>query len=311
LAGLLCACVGPHIWAQQPAAMSQSPAVLQASAESQQAVPIAIVRLDSKLPGGAPKVSGALEVDGNRAMIAASGTVTAGKGTALILLPRRGELRLCATTTVKLAADATVSVGAGLPGLLLALDHGALELSLANTAASRNSDLLMTPDFRILISGPGSAEVKLRLGQHGDTCLENSGVNAPYVLVSSLFEGGAYRVQPGQRVSFQHGSLHEVVDEEKESCGCPAAEPKGNEFPEAQSAGLAPLEPAVPAAGKVVDLGPLTYSGADKAASAAAQAAANNSNTMAAKPSEHLPADKKPGIFTKIGGFFRRLFGAE
>ena len=70
--------------------------------------------------------------------------------------------------------------------------------------------------------------------------MDNSGVNGPYVVVSSVFEGGAYRVQPGQRVMFQHGSLHEVVDQEKESCGCPPSAPKGNEFPLAQSMGLAP-----------------------------------------------------------------------
>ena len=41
---------------------------------------------------------------------------------------------------------------------------------------------------------------------------------------------------------FQHGSLREVVDQEKESCGCPPApsETKGNDFPLAQSEGLAP-----------------------------------------------------------------------
>ena len=32
-----------------------------------------------------------------------------------------------------------------------------------------NSDILLTPDFRILIGGPGAADVKVRLGEHGDT----------------------------------------------------------------------------------------------------------------------------------------------
>ena len=72
--------------------------------------------------------------------------------------------------------------------------------------------------------------------------------NAPYVLVSSVFDGGAYRVQPGQRVMFQHGSLHEVVDQEKEPCGCPPPVRTSNEFPLAQSEGLAPLAPPAPSA---------------------------------------------------------------
>ena len=133
------------------------------------------------------------------------------------MLPHRGVLRVCASTTVKLAADSSVPAGET-PGLMMAMDHGAVEASFAT---GRNSDILLTPDFRILIGGPGAAEVKVRLGQHGDTCVDNAGVNAPYVLVTSVFDGGDYRVQPGQRVMFQHGSLHEVVDSEKEPCGCP------------------------------------------------------------------------------------------
>ena len=112
---------------------------------------------------------------------------------------------------------------------MMAMEHGAIE---ASYATGRSSDFLLTPDFRILIGGPGAVELKVRLGQHGDTCVDNSGMNAPYVLVTSIFDGGAYRVQPGQRVMFQHGSLNEVVDDEKEPCGCPPpVSAQGNEFP--------------------------------------------------------------------------------
>ena len=55
---------------------------------------------------------------------------------------------------------------------MIAMDHGAVEASFAT---GRNSDILMTPDFRILIGGPGTAEVKVRLGQGGDTCVDNAG----------------------------------------------------------------------------------------------------------------------------------------
>jgi len=198
--------------------------------------PIAIVPVDS----GAT-VTGALQVTAGKTLIVASGSVTSGDKTTEVTLPHRGMLRVCASTTVKLASDKSVPAGE-MPGLMMALDHGAVE---ADFAAAQNSDVVLTPDFRILISGPGAAEVKVRLGQRGDTCVDNPGQNAPYVLVSSVFDGGAYRVQPGQRVMFQHGSLQEVVDQEKEPCGCPPAPQQGsNEFPAAQSAGLAPLQPA-------------------------------------------------------------------
>ncbi len=215
--------------------------------------PIAIVPLDSKAAGSAALVTGALEVSQGRAVIAASGSVTSGAETTQVILPHRGMLRVCASTTVKLAADSSVPAGET-PGLLIAMERGALEMSFATSQAPmRDADILMTPEFRILIDGPGAAEVKVRLGEHGDTCVDNAGANAPYVLVSSVFDGGAYRVQPGQRVMFQHGSLHDVVDQEKEPCGCPPAAPKGNEFPLAQSEGLAPLPK--PAAGVTAKAG--------------------------------------------------------
>ena len=98
--------------------------------------------------------------------------MTSGTTTTQVTLPHRGMLRVCASTTVKLASDSSVPAGET-PGLLMAMDHGAVELSFAT---GPNSDILMTPDFRILIGGPGAAEVKVRLGEHGDTCVDNAGV---------------------------------------------------------------------------------------------------------------------------------------
>ena len=55
-----------------------------------------------------------------------------------------------------------------LPGLMMAMDHGAVEMSYAGTTANlKSADVLLTPDFRILIGGPGAADVKVRLGQQG------------------------------------------------------------------------------------------------------------------------------------------------
>jgi hypothetical protein len=265
--------------------------------------------LDSKNPGRAAKVTGALEVSQGKAIIAASGTIASGSETTQVTLPHRGVLRVCASTTVKLAADSSVPAGE-IPGLMMAMDHGAVEASFAT---GRNSDILLTPDFRILIGGPGAAEVKVRLGQHGDTCVDNAGANAPYVLVSSVFEGGAYRVQPGQRVMFQHGSLHEVVDHEKEPCGCPPTTVKGNEFPLAQSEGLAPLTTPAPSAIKHDNASAqtgetLVYNAPQLSASAHTAAPAANDG---ANPAASQSTAKKPGFFGNIGRFFRHIFGAE
>lgn len=313
--------------AQQPAApppatTQQTPSPQTAAAPAQpptSAGPIAIIPIDNK---GAT-VTGALEVTAGRALIASSGTVTAGAETTEVMLPHRGVLRVCATTRVSLASDTSVPAGE-IPGLMMAIDHGAIEASFAT---GRNSDTIMTPDFRILIGGPGAADVKVRLGERGDTCVDNAGVNAPYVLVSSVFDGGAYRVQAGQRVLFEHGSLSEVVDQERESCGCPPPAPKGNEFPEAQSEGLAPLPKPAPAApqqtGKPVQATTaLVYNGAQPAPQPAEQAGQPSDQAQAPAPSQAettSPANaptarqnrKKLGFIKWIRRFFRNLAGAD
>ncbi|WP_348260598.1 hypothetical protein P8935_12380 [Telmatobacter sp. DSM 110680] len=282
-----------------------------------QSGPLAIVPLDSKDPSSAAMVTGALQVANGRAMIATNGAITSGTNTTEVTLPRRGVLRVCAATTVKLAADASVPQGE-VPGLMMVIDHGAIEASFAT---GRNSDVLLTPDFRILIGAPGAADVKVRLGQHGDTCVDNAGTNAPYVLVTSVFDGGIYRVQPGQRVMFQHGSVYSVVDQEKEACGCPApVHPNSNEFPEAQSAGLAPLAPpgppgAVPAGTPTEATDTFVHKSGepppDTDTITSTKRTPNPHVEVATKKPPKVKGDKKPGFMTRMGHFFRRLFGAE
>jgi len=283
--------------------------------------PIAIVPVDSST-----NVTGALQITAGQALIGASGSVTAGAKTTEVILPHRGVLRVCASTTVKLTSDTSVPAGET-AGLVMGLDRGALEASFAT---GQNADVLLTPDFRILITGPGAADVKIRLGEHGDTCVDNAGVSAPYVLVSSVFEGGAYRVQGGERVMFQHGSVHEVVTGEKESCGCPPptnpdVQPATNEFPLAQSEGLTPTPPPIAAAPQVGaqskapdavittmehNAASVTPEQQEKAETPQAAVPAVASEQPAPVPQK--PAKKSHPAFTaRIWNFFRRIFGAE
>lgn len=324
---IACLCLLTGLFAT-PLAPAQTPPAVNIAG-----TPIAIVPIDSTNRDEAAIVTGALEVASGKAIIAASGSVTSGSRTTDVVLPRRGTLRVCASTTVHLAADTSVPAS-GFPGLLMAMDHGAVELSFANTPG-RNADVLMTPDFRILIGGPGASEVKVRFGRQGDTCVDNSGApsggsmplgwnsgkDAPYVVVQSLFEAGLYRVQPGQRVMFQHGSLQEVVDNEKEPCGCPPppAKPSGNEFPLAQSEGLAPLPaptlnqnsaaPQVPP--QVPQVPAMVYSSQPAQPPAPASTAVTPNQSAAARPAPKPALKKKPNVLTRFGHFLKRIFGAE
>jgi hypothetical protein len=164
------------------------------------------------------------------------------------------------------------------------------------------------------------ASVQVRLGSKGDTCVDNRGPNAPYVSVTSLFDGGLYRVQGDQRVMFQQGSLTSVVDTEKESCGCPpdpapaTANAEPNPFPVAQSEGLAPVPPAVSDKPVTTIPDPLVYSGNKPALPAEAKpdpAATVPATSPVPVPSAAQPAipAPKPGFFNRLGSFFRKLFG--
>lgn len=304
----------------QPAAQVTAPATatlpLPAAEPLGTTPPIAIVPLESSAASAAASVTGPIAAANGRAFITSSGEIAAGDGTVRVTLPYRGTMNVCAKTNVKLSVDTSVPASQ-IPGLLIGLDSGALEASFA---IIKNSDIVQTPDFRILISGPGSADVKVRLGPKGDTCVDNPDVNGPYVLVSSVFEGGAYRVQPGQRVMFQHGSLHEVVDNEKESCGCPPAAAQGNEFPLAQSEGLAPtpgvtppVETSRPTEKTAQDLPPLVHMGAGQEEKPApAQSTSKPAATAPPQPvpAPAPPAQKKRGFFRRVGHFFGRIFGA-
>jgi hypothetical protein len=164
------------------------------------------------------QISGDVHVANGDMELGNGSSITAGSETVPITLNRGGELRLCATTSIHLSRDSSIQA-ADASGLMLALDRGAIE---AHYETSKYSDVLLTPDLRILISGPGDADLSIRVSRQGDTCIDNRGPKAPYITVTSPLEGGLYRVQPGQHVSFQHGSLREVVDTEHEPCGCPA-----------------------------------------------------------------------------------------
>jgi hypothetical protein len=289
--------------------------------------PVAIVPLDKSIPGAALSVAGPIQAFNGRAYITGSGTITAGDATARVTLPYRGTMNVCASGTVKLAADSSLQSGGGagqaageVPGLLIALDHGAVEMSFAASAArERNADTLLTPYFRIMIGGPNPTDVKVRLGDNGDTCVDNAGTNAPYVVVTSVFEGGLYRVQPGQRVMFEQGSLKTVVDQEKESCGCPPpSKSEANEFPLAESEGLAPKSPPATAANETAGGGQAETTLVYKSSAPAPQTvtipqpAAAPAATGPATPAAQTPgAEKKSGFFGKIGRFFKRIFGAE
>jgi hypothetical protein len=293
-------------------------------------------------------LSGPLSVANGRASMGNNSTITAGDKSAQVTLARGGSLRICATTSVHISRDALPLTSAARPGgapddagLMLAIDRGALE---AHYPAGRYSDVLLTPDLRILVSGPGTSSLQLRVNRQGDTCVDNRGDNAPYVTVSSLMDGGIYRVQPNQRVLFERGSLQQVVDREAEPCGCPdspggarpedslgegrhvggpSSTPADTTFPTAVSEGLAappaaPSTPVVPVgqahAQVTASLSNDTPPGSPPPGPTPAPPVGTQSatqitppHTLAANPTVKPPA--RSGFLGRVGHFFSRIFG--
>ncbi len=223
---------------------------------------VALASVAAQQPLGSLKtegaaISGTVTVSGGRAVIANSGAVDAEGSTAEISLTRGGTVRVCAGASLRLAQAA---IDVERPPLIVALNRGSVEV---RTRAEKD-DIFATPDFRIQVSDGAPLNVSIRLVPNGDTCVDNAGKDAPILHVTEAFGTGAYFIQPGQHVLFEHGSLQEVVDHETSSCSCPKTEPlvlagkgkhgngvvteaaRNNPFPEAESQGL--VKPTVPQA---------------------------------------------------------------
>jgi hypothetical protein len=258
-------------------------------------------------------VTGGLEVKGDRARLMSNASITAYDRTAAIALERGGEVLVCATSQFHLLHS-----GGG-KSLLFGLDRGALELHTASDA----QDVILTPDIRFTIEAPGRYDLRLRVTRDGDTCVENAGKKAPVLMLNDAFSRASYRLMPGQHVLFEHGSLLEVVDNERSPCGCPGptvpvqvaanaspAEKASAEhpFPAAASEGLAatqPVDNAAPAGEKQTQISTtFTYAEGQGPPPSTVETPADAAAGLATTPA----AAGKHSFGYKFKHFFYKLF---
>jgi hypothetical protein len=259
-------------------------------------------------------VTGGLEVRGESARLLSNASVTAYDHTASIVLERGGEALVCATSQFHLLHSG--SSGA----LLFGLDRGALELHTKSDA----QDVILTPDIRFTLEVPGVYDLRMRVTQDGDTCVDNAGKSAPVLMLNDAFTSASYRLMPGQHVLFEHGSLREVVDHERAGCGCPAlprpvhlsanATPAQraaaeHPFPEAVSEGLAPaasVDNTAPVGEKSTQVSTTFTYGAGQ------QPPPSTIDPNAPTPAASTePPPAPPGahaIFHSVGHFFHKFF---
>ena len=256
------------------------------------------------------QVQGSVSVVNGKATLQNSAVVTAGVAPSDVALSRGGTVRVCAGSVAALSRSN--AAGFGTP-LLLALQRGAMEIQ----AKTLRNDAILTPDLRLEFSGAALLDLRLRVNQAGDTCVENLGKDAPMLHVTEQFSGAGYLVKPGQRVLFEHGSVREVVDRQRFGCGCPKPNAK-DDFPEAVSAGMAePAVPSVPAGETHVQVSTaLNYDGSTRTASGPPNPDGTVPVTATATPpaATQKPAQaaaESAGPFAAISRFFRHLFGGK
>ena len=147
------------------------------------------------------------------AVLTSGAQVQAGSLSAQIKLARGGEVTVCPNSAVTVSASKTGDE------LMFAMSAGTLETHYKLAA---RSDAVLTPDFRIQLSGPGTFHLAVDIRKNGDTCVESLPGNTSAAIITETFGDGTYQLQVGKSVVFHNGKVDGATDNVNADCRCPS-----------------------------------------------------------------------------------------
>lgn len=186
------------------------------------------------------RVRGQVAMASGGTTVLSGSSIESGEQPASLVLNRGGNLNICQHTSVAVSASANGR------DLMFSFGSGNIESRYSVAAAS---DVIITPDFRFVITGPGEFDLDVGITPNGDTCVHSLRASTGGVIVNEQMGDGTYQVKPSDFVVFRKGRIANVeVNPRDFACGCPAPKPSRQETYVAKVEPTpAPVQPPAPA----------------------------------------------------------------